>query len=81
MVDEETMQKIIAVGLLLLMGGVWFIHHNQSNMIEIFEENDNCGSVIDIIYEQCSEEGNINLTTMYGHDKTLTYDRGVCTIK
>lgn len=82
MIEEETMQKIIAIGLLLLMLATWMVWNNQNKMSDLIEETGSgCSEVVDIIYQQCSEEGNINLTTLEGRTKTLTYENGVCVIK
>ena len=40
-----------------------------------------CNQVVDMIFEQCKEETNINLTTFEGRDTTLKYENGVCIIK
>ena len=78
MIDEETLHKLIAVGLLITIGMLWYINH-QVSTFELPDQD--LSPVIDIIYEQCSEEGHINLTTIKGRSKTLEYTNGVCVIK
>ena len=79
--DEEVIMKIIGVGLLILMFGVWMVYNGQNKIIDALGGSDSCGAVVDVIYEQCSEEGNINLTTIKGNTKTLNYENGICVIK
>lgn len=82
MIEEETMQKLLAVGLILLMVATWFVYTGVTKVnTKIDSVGDGCGQVVDIIYQQCSEEGNINLTTLHGRSKTLEYTNGVCVIK
>jgi hypothetical protein len=45
------------------------------------DEGLKCNEVIDMIYEQCHEEGNIKINTMKGRTTTLYYENGVCVIK
>ena len=80
--DDETFQKMSALALLLCLIGIFFIYQNT---IIIKKASDVdltvCSGVVDMIYEQCSEEGGINITTIKGKNKELFYDRGVCVIR
>jgi len=55
----------------------------QANTINTIKDasKTQCNQVVDMIYEQCGEEEGINITTIKGHNTTLTYEHGVCVIK
>ena len=40
-----------------------------------------CREYIDMTFEQCSKQGNVNLTSLNGVSKTLEYRDGICIIK
>ena len=79
--DEELIQKLIMGGIILILLGVGVLYLNINKTTEEISKASKCGEVIDVIYEQCSEETHIDLTTIKGRARTLTYENGVCVIK
>lgn len=79
--EDETFKWVMVGGMILLLflifsSGKLLLRYNN-----IVSEGLNCNQVVDMIFEQCSEESNISIQTMKGKRVQLEYDRGVCIIK
>lgn len=82
--DDDLFHKITIAGFFIIaIIGVFTIQLliTANNNVAILTKTGDCGQVVDIIYDQCNSEGNINLTTIKGRTKTLEYRDGVCVIK
>lgn len=81
--EEETFQKIVMGGLVLLAGLLYFNAQLTMNLNSTIQEAAElqCNQVVDMIYEQCAEEEAIDIKTLKGRNTTLTYEHGVCVIK
>lgn len=77
--DDDTFQRLAIIGLAVVIVGVIVIMKTQVALINT--ANQNCNQVVDLIFEQCQEEGNITIQTIKGRNTQLEYDRGVCVIK
>jgi len=81
--DEDLFHKLCIGGFILMLIGLFLISSTikLGNDKLVSEAKKSCNGVVDMIYEQCEEEKNINLTTIQGRNRMLEYNNGVCIIK
>lgn len=82
MMDEDKFQLIVIlmISVILLITATTGVSlKKQASLLQI--QASECPAIIDAIYEQCTEESNISITTMKGHNVKLTSEHGWCVIR
>lgn len=76
---DEGIFRIVMIIMLILM--TLSIVSMVTRINRAVQANTDCSAVIDVIYEQCSEEGNINITTMHGNNAELLMINDTCVVR
>lgn len=79
--DDDLFQKITVIGIIIMLLLLFLAGKYVLALKSTMQESLKCNEVVDMIYEQCAEEGNITIHTIKGRNTELSYDRGVCVIK